>query len=401
MRYNRKLKQSRSQFKIKKNKLLCLMLTILISLSLGACSSESSYSADIDKGTISNPYALGDIVEIEAHDQVGIAYSAIGRQVENPITFEISNLEILEQQIYSYKENGTEVTKDNYYLVTFDIEVIETSVTDAITFDSDYLWLMNVNSNGQLGNGSLSFTSAEYPDDYIYFQWQSVIPTEGALWHFANVIYTENEADLAYIVFEYYNSEGETSYVYFAADDLNEQESEELIEEVEESEETDPSEETYQTALAAKEKGYYTFAMNLFSEISDYSDSQEQYDELKDFLSAYNGTYYGQSTKYGAYYYIWIQDGAVTVQMDPELMETDKTEFELYVCDIIDDTGEPVIAFSHPMSIYSFSTGREYGDGYVMQLLSDGSWIVAATEGSKYYTFGGFYDKISDTVELE
>ena len=60
----------------------------------------------------------------------------------------------------------------------------------------------------------------------------------------------------------------------------------------------------------------------------------------------------------------------------------------------------PILAFApEETDLFSLNLETEYGDGFAMQKLEDGIYLVVATEGSDSYSWNGFYEKISDTVE--
>ena len=158
-------------------------------------------------------------------------------------------------------------------------------------------------------------------------------------------------------------------------------------------------EKTYNTATIAEEKGYYTVAKNLYNQILDYKDSKEHYEKMMTILKEYNGTYYGESTQYkNVYYYIYIQDGEVRVQMSNST--SNQSKYELYVYGKDNEKGNDILAFSDRLTnLFSNKTDAVYGDGYAINKLDSEKYLVAATEGSMYHTFNGFYEKTSENVE--
>jgi hypothetical protein len=156
----------------------------------------------------------------------------------------------------------------------------------------------------------------------------------------------------------------------------------------------------YERATKAEERGYYTIAKNIFGEILDYQDSQEHYNKLNDILREYNGTYYGESAEFkNVHVFLYFEDGSVSAQF--EGMEKSPSKYELYLYGQNQEKDNaPILAFSEEKtSLFSIDTDITYGDGFSIQLLDDGSYLVAATEGSKYHTWNGFYEKVSDTIE--
>ncbi len=150
------------------------------------------------------------------------AYASDGPQVANPITFEISNVQVLERQNYSSTtyDNGErrEVSRDNYYKIGFDLKIVDSSISDAITLGLEYLFIENINDNDQLGSRVLG-SNAQIDDDSLYFYLQEVLPLNDSSWHFEDVIQTENDGELQYIVFHYVGEDGDAQRVYIKYDD--------------------------------------------------------------------------------------------------------------------------------------------------------------------------------------
>ncbi len=388
----------------------------IMMFSLSACGATKTEEESVEevtitddstdeKGGINNPYALGDSFEVTAYNVVPYsAYTPEGRKSEKPIRFEISNIQVIEQQKYSSYEDGKTVEHDNYYLVAFDLEVLESSVTETTNISLDYLQLHNLNSNGQEGNDSLSSWYARIPDGYIYYDFQSLMPLVGAKWNFAEVIYTKDDGDLTYIVFNYCDEDGEYHDIFVSTEGIwsNTTSSEEKGAEQEKSigNEMPPEEKKYQTAVAAEEKGYYTIAKNIFGDILEYQDAQEHYNTLDNFLKEYDGVYYGESTQFqNVNVYLYIKDGIVTVQFEGRDKIPDVYELYLYGEDKENDNA-PILAFAPSLTeLFTLDPSIIYGEGYayVIQKLNDGTYIVGATEGSNYHTFNGFYEKQSTT----
>lgn len=149
---------------------------------------------------------------------------------------------------------------------------------------------------------------------------------------------------------------------------------------------------TYEAAIEAKEKGYYKVAETLFESIKGYEDATERYNELKSFLAQYDGTYYGESTKYkNVYVYLYINDGVVKAQFEGQDMS--HSTYELYRYGTLPN-GEPFIAFSNAISDrYSADYKCEYSDGVAIRKQDDGSYFLAPTEGGTLDTWNGFYTK--------
>ena len=204
---------------------IALFLVFVMMFSLCSCGEKDGETADgskeDEKGSVTNPYSLGESFEITAYDVVPYsAYTPEGRQVEKPIAFGISNVQVLNRQTYSRRENGKEVNYDNFYLISFELEVLESSVSDSIYLNFDYLKILNLNTKGKQGNSIVSGSHAEIPDGYTLFNHQSVMPLKGLKWDMACVLETEDEQDLAYIIFHYCGEDGEFHNIYVQVDEL-------------------------------------------------------------------------------------------------------------------------------------------------------------------------------------
>ena len=133
--------------------------------------------------------------------------------------------------------------------------------------------------------------------------------------------------------------------------------------------------------------------------LGDYKDSAARCENLLVKLSKYNGTYEGESTEFnGVTVYLYIKDGEVKAQFAGQVLR--QSEFEMYLYGQL-KTGEELLAFALEIGdSYLYSPDREYSEGFAIQQLSDGSYLVTATEGNEYYTWNGFYYKISDDTTV-
>lgn len=205
----------------------------------------------------------------------------------------------------------------------------------------------------------------------------------------------QNNADIEYIIIEYRDKNNELHRIYISLDSQLENSEQEN-----ENDNSSAENQKYNTALSAEEKGYYTIALNLFNDISSYSDSKEHYDKMKDILKEYDGTYYGESSQYkNVNVYLYIKDGKVRAKF--EGMEMSASKYELYSYGM-DENGNEILAFADARTtLYSLNNDTTYGDGFAINKLEDGSYLVAATKDSTTYAWNGFYNKISDTVDDE
>ncbi len=214
-----------------------LILLVLMVLSFAACGGiTSSNSSEVsieetgltqpvdNKGSIDNPYSSTDTFLIKAFDVVPMSHlSPEGRQVKKPITFKISNVRVLYPHL-SYVDREGE--HNNGYLIAFECEIKQSEVNNTITGDY-YLWLRNLSTDNQVsiqigGPGDVydlkENSPGVYPDECIPFSSQGIMPVEGASWHFADVIYTQNDGELAYIYFHYFGEDAEEHEIYVKVD---------------------------------------------------------------------------------------------------------------------------------------------------------------------------------------
>ena len=168
----------------------------------------------------------------------------------------------------------------------------------------------------------------------------------------------------------------------------------------------------YALACQAEDNGFIKLAEDLFQELGDYQDSAEHYAKLHDLLAPYDGTYHGELTQFdGVYAYMYISDGNVQVQYDTDNPHIEKNDDVYQLCLYGSVDGEPLLAFRDSISTTRYKNDPDYyndpanshldnyGFGFSIQQLEDGSYIVGATTDSTFYTWNGFYDKISDSVE--
>lgn len=119
---------------------------------------------------------------------------------------------------------------------------------------------------------------------------------------------------------------------------------------------------------------------------------------MKNILKEYDGTYYGESAQYeNVNVYLYIKDGKVRAKFKDVEMSSSKYELYSYGKN---ENGKEILAFADSRtSLFSLNNDTTYGDRFDIQKLEDGSYLVAATEGSTSYAWNGFYNKISDTVD--
>lgn len=168
-----------------------------------------------------------------------------------------------------------------------------------------------------------------------------------------------------------------------------------VTEAVETTEDTAEYEAQYNIARAAEEKGYYTVAYNLYQDILEYEDSKDRSDKIQSLLAEYNGTYYGKSAQEkNTYVYLYVDNGTVRGQFDGRDISPVVYEFYRYGKN---SDGKEILAFAPAITeTFAVLGSGEYGDGFAIQGLGDGSYFVGATEDADTFIYNGFYDKISD-----
>lgn len=346
-------------------------------------------TGESNKGTKENPYKMEDSIIINCYAWEG--NRILGGEVIGSNTFELSNFKIEVGELSSY--NNAEDVK----VLVFDKKCIETCYENGIGWlDTGDIFVDNF-----FNDSMQTVDFANITEVYTNIKRPNVVYFEGTIYKEAYAMCKIDNSDIinsgeiySLMRITYYDENLDEQYVYIELDNKNEQEIyEEQTENISEARNT-----SYENAIIAEEKGYYTIAMNLFSKTLDYQDSQEHFDKLKDILSEYNGTYYGESTQYkNVKVYLYIENGNVTAQFEGRDKSPDK--YELYLYGETENNTE-ILAFAPSRTdLFSINIDTSYGDGFAIQKLDDGSYLVAATQGSTSYSWNGFYEKISDTIE--
>ena len=369
-----------------KKKIFMVMAVSWLIFSFCSCGNNTNTKnveiseEQVSVGSRNNPYHIGDTIELS-----NITPYLVGsyEDVSFNLVFTVNNSYSIDEGI-SIREsrydtfttipaaNVTFKLTGNYDDMMLYSNIFEIVVVDEKMQTSSFISIEDDNQTSQHN----IYTEAEY--------------TVNILQPFNMETYTSTEAK--YYVLKYRDNNKEEKSIYIAADNMN-NEKEEQSDNISERENT-----SYENAIKAEEKGYYTIAMNLFYKTLDYKDSQEHYNNLKNILEEYNGTYYGESTQYeNVKVYLYIDNGNVTAQFDGQAKSPD--EYELYLYGETEDN-IMILAFAPSRSnLFSIDTNTSYGDGFAIQKLDDGSYLVAATQGSTSYSWNGFYYQISDTVE--
>ncbi len=167
------------------------------------------------KGTIKDPYQLGESFEVTVYDAVGF------REAGDPIKLRISNVQVGEPKIE--KEFLTSAGIKRLTPIIFDLEILETDVIDVVHFES-YLDVAILDSNGRKNSYTANWLTDKdaewgnyFPDHYIYFGYATMMPKEGAKWTFVTFIdLDEGETldRLDYIMFNYMDSAFENHDIY-------------------------------------------------------------------------------------------------------------------------------------------------------------------------------------------
>lgn len=155
--------------------------------------------------------------------------------------------------------------------------------------------------------------------------------------------------------------------------------------------------EYYQAALAAEEKGYYAMAKKFYAAIPGYQDADLHLQEMQNVLAPYNGTYYGESELHeGVGVWLYVEDGTVWAAYDVDGFPI--LEYELFLQSTQAD-GTPVMAFATELG--RFFLGN-HNAAYVsaFTLTTDGQkWAIKAEEGNQDRSWDCTLEKVSDTVD--
>ena len=361
---------------MRKNIFLGLFIIVGVFIGVIVCRNNSQ-KHNLNKGTRDNPYFIGDKIKISD------LLDRFDQDTEN-LTFD---LEIKVNKKISTYDGNEALNSQGYDTYTY-IPIAEITFKlngkyDNSIISDNVFKISTVNDN--LENGASSFVNDKMES-------KTEIYTGKEYTYYATRQYDQDGSnpEIIYLLIEYLTKDYKTKSVYIKLDDNNSK--------VKNNAATE-EEKIYNSANIAKNKGYYTIAKNLYNEVINYKDAKENYEKMINTLKDYNGTYYGESTdRKGVFYNIFIQDGEVRVQLKDS--STNISKYELYSYGKDKNTENPILAFSEAKtSLFKVVNDTKYGDGYAIQKLSDGSYLVAATAGSEYTTFNGFYNKINSTVE--
>lgn len=350
-------------------------------------SNNAAFESD-DKGTRSNPYKIGEKIEIA---DISTVYDM---EEYEDIEFGLS---FCVDQSYSPDE-GIRLKETRYDTFT---AVPAAKITFKLTgnYDDELTWT-NIFSVFVITDEmeTHKFSSFEGIDDFSNIR--TIYTGEEYTYHVLTAHDTKTNITPVskYLVLEYRNTNKETHSLYFSLEEsVNHGES--AIENVEAEAAVDSDEnKEYSSAIAAMEKGYYKIAENLFEKAGNYEDAESKYSEMKELLSLYDGTYYGYSTQYdNVKVYVYIKDGNVACQFEGRDISPDRYELFLYGST---QDGTDLMAFAPSRTdLFNLSNDTEYGDGFAIQSDSSGGYIIAATEGSTSYSWNGLFEKISDDVD--
>lgn len=350
-------------------------------------SNTTSFESD-DKGTRSNPYEMGEKIEITG---ISTVYDIEEyKDIEFGLSFCVD-------QSYSPDE-GIKLKETRYDTFT---AVPAAKITFELTgnHDDELTWA-NIFSVFVITDEmeTHKFSSFEDIDDFSNI---GTIYTGAEYTYYvltAHDTKTNTTPVSKYLVLEYRDTNKETHTLYFSLEESSNQE-ESVIENVEEEIVVDSDEnKEYSSAIAAVEKGYYKIAENLFKKAGNYGDAEAKYSEMKELLSQYDGTYYGDSTQYdNVKVYVYIKDGNVACQFEGMDMSPDRYELFLYGST---QDGTDLMAFAPSRTdLFNLNNDTAYGDGFGIQSDGSGGYIIAATDGSTHYSWNGLFEKISDEVD--
>lgn len=161
---------------------------------------DKADDADKDeKGTFENPYQLGD------------GFEATLEAKEGHIKVRVSDVQVGEP----------EPEYQNHVPITFDLEILESDVSDPVDFTSTcHLFVEYLDSNGLSWGVWGGYVYDDdvigelFPDDYSMFLDRSYMPQVGAKWSFAILAAVEEDHAMDYLMFRYYANRKDTT-LYF------------------------------------------------------------------------------------------------------------------------------------------------------------------------------------------
>lgn len=194
-------------------KILALFISVMC-IILCSCSHDTDNSSNItekinEKGTISNPYSMSDVIEFISY---GFYYETNDNgepeQVAKMATIRISNMAIRSDIVFDSLDNG-----ESYWFITFDCEVIDSDFEGTIDISKQFIHFGCINTDG-IASSNKTYTfydTANVPDFSQLEVMQGYNVKVGAL------IVSESGGDLSLIKIEYKNDKGNDNTIYIDA----------------------------------------------------------------------------------------------------------------------------------------------------------------------------------------
>lgn len=193
-----------------KRKVLPFLMSA-ICIILCSCSNSTDNSSSItesanERGTISNPYSMNDVIEFTSY---AFDYETNNNgeleQVEKIATIRVSDMALRNDIVFNSFDNG-----ESYWFITFDCEVIDSNINGTVPISKQLIHFGCINTDG-IANGNMTYTfynTADVPD----FSQLEILPgysvKAGAL------IVNESGGDLSLIRIEYIDSEHNNQTIY-------------------------------------------------------------------------------------------------------------------------------------------------------------------------------------------
>lgn len=201
-----------------RKKWLAGILVLIVMLSMSGCGKNAGST----KGTYKDPYSLEDSFEFTAGDYVPFSHlQPSGPQVTDPIKFRISNIQVKQWTVtefsdwsdYLYEKNGKQ--NEHWYFVTYDLEIVESDVSETVDLFSEYLSVACLGADGQRSRDSFppDHVPSELTDGLLSWR-SSVMPLEGNSWGCYTWLEPDNAEELEYVLFSYFGQDAEKHDIY-------------------------------------------------------------------------------------------------------------------------------------------------------------------------------------------
>lgn len=199
-------------------RLITILLALIMVISLCACGSSDNPSmsqnnpstspTSNEKGKISNPYSINDIIEFVGCKVESQDYLSGKRTVYDPSTFRLTNMKVHDEVEFESDEPDS-----LFKLVTFTLEIVDSSIDTPIDLMLDYsIQFVNINDKGI--EGGMAWLPNDLHESMNINEFQDLRLLPGFSTKCGTILYNSDGGNLSLISLCYFNEAGELAYIY-------------------------------------------------------------------------------------------------------------------------------------------------------------------------------------------